>query len=123
MPSRIFLRTTRAMAHSCCGVILCAALMILPSAAQAAPLTLMWDPSTASNIAGYRVMYGTTPGSHPTVVDVGNQTSFPLTNLTPAVRYYFVVVAYNASGATSAPSQEVSWQSIGITTLTSNQPS
>ncbi|HQZ37484.1 MAG TPA: fibronectin type III domain-containing protein [Vicinamibacterales bacterium] len=59
-------------------------------------VTAMWDTNTDPYTAGYRVYYGTAPGSYQWNVDAGNQTSAPV-NLTPGSTYYFAVRAYNAS--------------------------
>ena len=75
--------------------------------ASAASVTLAWNANSESNLAGYRVQYGTAPGVHPTSVDVGKQTSHTVSGLAPGT-YYFVVVAYNTSGMQSPVSNEVS---------------
>jgi Concanavalin A-like lectin/glucanases superfamily/Fibronectin type III domain len=72
-----------------------------------ASVTLSWNPNSESNLAGYRIYYGTSPGIHPTSVDAGNQTTFTVSGLGPGT-YYFVVLAYNTSGLQSPFSNEVS---------------
>lgn len=59
-------------------------------------VTAIWDTNTDPYTAGYRVYYGTAPGSYQWNVDAGNQASAPI-NLTPGSTYYFAVRAYNAS--------------------------
>src|SRR5690348_15385511 len=81
--------------------------------AQTAPgVTLSWDPS-GSNVAGYRLYYGSPSGNYSQIVDVGNVTSFTL-NLRHGRTYYFVVSAYDDTGAESGPSNEVAF-SLGST--------
>src|SRR5262245_12331797 len=75
------------------------------SALEAATVTAMWNPNSESDLAGYRLSYGTQSGAYTTTVDVGNVTSWPL-SLAAGQRYYFVVSAYNASGGTSPYSSE-----------------
>jgi Domain of unknown function (DUF4082)/Fibronectin type III domain len=75
--------------------------------AFAASVTLAWNPNSESNLAGYKVQYGTAPGVHPTTIDVGNQTTYVVGELGPGT-YYFVVLAYNTSGLQSPVSNEVS---------------
>ena len=75
--------------------------------AEAAAVTLAWDPNPDS-ITGYRLSYGTRTGVYTTVVDVGKQTSWAVSDLQAGNTYYFVVQAYSAAGV-SAPSNEVSY--------------
>jgi hypothetical protein len=54
------------------------------------------------------IHYGTASGTYSEGVDVGNTTSYPVTNLTDGQTYYFAVSAYNAVGYQSVYSNEVS---------------
>ena len=81
---------------ACCGV------------ASAQSATLAWNANTESDLAGYRVEYGTVSGSPSTSVDVGNVTQRQFTGLQAGVTYYFRVRAYTTSNVESAPSAEVS---------------
>ena len=81
----------------------------LPSQAQTtASVTLAWNPSLSSGIAGYRLHYGTSSGTHPNILNVGNTTTATVSSLTVGHRYYFVATAYNTAGLESPPSNEVS---------------
>jgi hypothetical protein len=80
----------------------------LASSAVAGSVSLAWDANTETNLGGYIVVYGTSPGSYSASIDVGNRTSFAVPNLQDGQRYYFAVRAYNTSGQTSVPSNEVS---------------
>ncbi len=64
------------------------------------------DGSTLTDLAGYRVHYGTTSGSYPDHVDVGNVTTYSIVSL-PAGTYYFVVTASNTAGVESVNSNQV----------------
>lgn len=79
---------------------------LLTSSIQA--VILDWDANSESDIAGYRVRYGTSSGNHSSVVDVGNSITATLSNLTVGTTYYFVVTAYNTAALESLPSNEVS---------------
>ena len=61
--------------------------------------TLTWDAVTAAS--GYRVYYGTAPGTYLQArgagVNVGNVVTFTVTGLSASTRYYFAVTAYDAS--------------------------
>jgi len=63
--------------------------------------TLYWDPAIATGISGYRVYYGSAPGTYEQIpgqgVDVGNATSYTVTGLGSGTRYYFTVTSYDGS--------------------------
>ncbi len=91
----------RGFAIACCFAL-------TTSLAWAGSVTLAWDPNAEPNVAGYKISYGTQPGSRPMTVDVGNRTDWEVNGLVDGQRYYFAVSAYNTSGLESPPSQEVS---------------
>jgi hypothetical protein len=82
--------------------------------AFAASVTLAWNQNPEADLAGYKIQYGVTPGSHPTTIDVGTQTNYVVGGLGPGT-YYFVVMAYNTSGLESPSSTEVSATITGST--------
>jgi hypothetical protein len=76
--------------------------------------TLAWDaPATntdgtaLTDLAGYKIYYGTVSGKYSHVIDVGNLTTYRVENLTVGTTYFFVVTDYNTSGAESGLSNEV----------------
>lgn len=73
------------------------------------PPTLNVDGSPLTNLAGYRVYWGTSPGSYPSSVTLNNPgiTTYVVNNLISGT-YYFVVTAFNAIGAESQLSNAVS---------------
>ena len=68
--------------------------MTTASAAKAATLTVMWDQSPESNVAGYLVYVGTQSGVYGTTYDVGNVTSFayPYATIIPVTSMTFVML-------------------------------
>jgi len=77
-------------------------------------LTLKWEaPITNSNgtsltdLAGYRIYFGTSPGNYSLAIDIGNVTTYTIENLSPGI-YYFAIAAYDTSGNESTFSNEVS---------------
>lgn len=85
-------------------------LTILPAPSTSA--TLSWTPpakntddTALTNLAGYRIVYGTEPSALTRMVDIPNPvtTSYIVDQLTPAT-WYFAVRAYNAAGAESVNS-------------------
>ncbi|MEI8342461.1 MAG: Ig-like domain-containing protein [Verrucomicrobiota bacterium] len=103
------------------GVILLLA-GLLPAAHGAQSLTLAWNPSSDSSVTGYRLHYGTTSGTYTTTLDLGKTSTVTLSNLTPGIPYYFVVTAYNASGAESTPTNEISATTNGSPTVVMSTP-
>jgi hypothetical protein len=78
--------------------------------------TLSWQPPTTrtdgsplTNLAGFRIRYGTAPGSYLNTIEIANAglTTAVVENLPPAT-YYFVASAYDATGAESSNSSPVS---------------
>src|SRR3972149_5909585 len=75
----------------------------MTNTANAGEAILTWDPPTTNtdgtpltDLAGYKIHYGTTSGNYTTVIDVGNVTT------------YFATTAYDSSGNESGYSNEVS---------------
>lgn len=84
-----------------------------PSApAGSASALLQWNAVAASDLAGYRVYFGTAPGIYAQArgqgVDAGRSTSLAVGELQSGVTYYFAVTSYNSAGNESAYSSEVS---------------
>ena len=71
-------------------------------------VSLAWDPSPDSAVAGYTVHYGDASGAYPSGLDVGKGTSAEIPGLQDGTVYYFAVTAYDSSGVESSYSNEVS---------------
>src|SRR5688572_10577863 len=98
MPTTTLLsRSWRAM---CLLVLLCAA------RAEAASLTLAWDPSPTPDVVGYTILYGTQPGVYTGQINVALKTEHTISSL-PDGFYYFTVQAYTADGLASNLSNEI----------------
>lgn len=87
-------------------LVLCLLGIINPKCSFAADVTLAWDANTETNLTGYKVYYGTTPGTYSNSVPVGLQSSYTVSGLQPGT-WYFAVTALNAAGE-SAYSNQVS---------------
>ncbi len=85
-------------------------------------VTLAWDANTENDLAGYKVYYGNSSGIYSSNVDVGNQTSYTITNLVNGNTYFIAATAYDINGNESSYSNEVSY-SVPDTTLPSTPAS
>jgi hypothetical protein len=87
------------------GIIIPA--LIVPRTTMAADVTLAWDANSETDLAGYKIYYGSVSQSYTNVVDVGNVITYTVQNLLP-FKYYFAATAYNLSNLESGYSNEVS---------------
>src|SRR6266850_4705517 len=80
-------------------------------------VSLAWDANTEPDLAGYRIHYGTSPGSYtlPTITVVGQNNARTITNLQANTTYYFAVTAYDLAGNESPLSNEVAAQPTSTT--------
>ena len=76
--------------------------------------TLSWiSPTINSNgtyltdLAGYKIYYGTESGNYLNNVDVGNITNYQINNLTAGLTHFFTVTAYDIAGNESGYSKEI----------------
>jgi hypothetical protein len=86
-------------------------LALLPTILCAAVVRISWNPNTESDLEGYRVFSGTSPGSYSHVINVGRTTTIDVSGLEAGPTYYFAVTAYDVSGNESPYSAE---QSVSI---------
>ena len=74
--------------------------------------SLTWDSVTAPTLSGYRVYFGTAPGTYLQSlgqgISVGNVTAYTIAGLASGSQYYFAVTAFDTLGAESPYSNEVS---------------
>lgn len=77
--------------------------------AQAASVTLAWDPNPEPDLAGYIIYFRTNGASYAPArsVTVTNGTTGTVSNLLYGVQYWFVATAFNTSGLESDYSNEV----------------
>ncbi len=87
-----------------------------PPTATAGTVTLNWTPPTENvngtaltNLAGYKIHYGTASGAYTQSVTVSNPglATYVVSSLPPG-KYYFSLTAYNSDGTESPLSSEVS---------------
>ena len=90
------------------GVIVIGIISLFPSFCPAASLLVTWIANTDSDLAGYKVYYGTQPGTYGTIADVQKATSYQISNVQNGSTYYVVVTSYDNSGNESSHSTEIS---------------
>ena len=89
--------------------------VFLSSGALAAEkVTLIWQASPGSDIAGYNLYYGLASGQYGTKITVTNGTSATISGLAEGVTYFFVVTAFNTAGLESPPSNELAYLVPGV---------
>jgi len=96
------------------GFIFFLIILMSENSVFAGSLTLSWnapiqntDGTALSDLAGYKLYYGTATGNYTNTINVGNVTTYQVNNLTDGLTYYFAVTAYNTSGNESVYSNEV----------------
>jgi Fibronectin type III domain len=90
-------------------ILLVLCFFLSPTNSFAGQATLAWDPPDIStDVTGYMINYGTASGTYSQVIDVGNTTSYTVSNLIDGQTYYFAVTSYDALGNQSVCSNEVS---------------
>jgi len=80
----------------------------LVQTALAAQVALQWDPNGESDLAGYKVYFGTTSRAQTDSIDVGNATTYTVMGLLEGTTYFFTATAYNKNFLESGYSNEVS---------------
>lgn len=93
------------------SVLLCGGFSALAplSSAAAGTATLVWDPSSGTNvIANYNIYYGVATATYTNVVATGTNTTVTISNLVEGAIYYFAATAVDTFGLESAYSTEAS---------------
>ena len=85
-------------------------LVLLPVSSIASPsLTLGWNPSPGTNVAGYHLYYGGASGNYTNTIDAGTNTMATVPGLTIGATYYFAATAYDGDGLESEFSNEINY--------------
>ena len=101
----------------CSGKVYTDLLAAIAPNALASRVSLTWDPvtlnsdgSVITNLAGYRIHYGTESGSYEQTQDVVGTNVVTISDLSDAQRYFFAVTGYTTGQVEGDISQELSWQ-------------
>jgi hypothetical protein len=96
----------------------------------ASSVTLIWNPSPSTNVAGYKICCGLTSGNYSSTNYVTGSTNATMTGLIQGVTYYFTATTVDTLGnespfsnetSYSIPTNSASTNSI-VTVNTMNQP-
>ena len=82
---------------------------LITSVQAAGSVTLAWNRSSDTNVAGYNIYYGGASGAYTNEISVGNATNATISGLVQGTAYYFAATTYAASGMESPFSSEVSY--------------
>lgn len=83
----------------------------VPKANPAPSVTLAWDASPSTNIAGYNLYQGPASRTYTNVLNVGKVLSFTVTNYQRGWTIYFAATAYGTNGLESDFSNELVFSS------------
>ncbi len=91
--------------------LLSTSLLVLASFSSLAArsVTLAWDPSAGTSVAGYNLYCGGASGAYTNIVDAGNATNATIAGLTEGATYFFAATAYDSSALESDFSNEISY--------------
>src|ERR1035438_560101 len=95
------LRLTRSL-----GVVLVFAALTASAQGQTS-VTLAWNRSAGTNIAGYKIYYGMASRTYTNANNIGNATNATISSLIGGKVYYFAATAVSSSGLESDYSNEV----------------
>jgi hypothetical protein len=68
--------------------------LVLANPATAGTITVLWDPNSEPDVAGYIVYMGTQPGTYTQQIDVGPTTGWSYTSAIAGQQYCFAISAY-----------------------------
>ena len=96
------------------GFLLCLIILFSVTDLFGGTVQLSWYPpvtnadgSPINDLGGYRIYYGTTSRDYSNYIDVGNVTTYQISNLTDGRTYYFAATSYDTSKNESIYSNEI----------------
>jgi hypothetical protein len=78
------------------------------SLAYPAQVTLAWDAAADPGVTGYKLHIGPASGNYTQSIDVGNVTTYIVSDLSGGSTYYFATTSLDATGNESGYSNEIS---------------
>ncbi len=77
------------------ALLFCTSCLFCSMSSYAEDINISWDANTETNIAGYKIHYGSVEGIYTDVVDVGNVLTYTLP--LNVGKYFITVTAYDTS--------------------------
>src|SRR5215203_4729953 len=99
------MRTTRSIRF----LLLTLLFLASSRAAQAATITLAWDPDTTGTVTGYVLYWGVQSGQYSQSMTLGKVTSATVTPATNESMIYFAVRSFNSAGMSALSQEVVAW--------------
>jgi fibronectin type 3 domain-containing protein len=90
-----------------CGLFLSSVLAVSLHAGQS--IKLSWTPAVSTNVAGYKIYYGTQSLSYSNSIAAGNVTNLTVAGFCPGKTYYFSATTYDSAGNESSFASETSY--------------
>ncbi len=90
-------------------MILSSVMLLAVSLHAGQSIQLSWTPAVSTNVAGYKVYYGTQSQSYSNPVTAGNTTNITISGFCPGKTYYFSATTYNSAGNESSFASEMSY--------------
>jgi len=72
-------------------------------------VTLVWNASSCTNVAGYKLYYGVASQTYTSLVSVANVTNATVGGLVEGTTYYFAATTLDSQGIESPPSTEINY--------------
>ena len=93
--------------YFCLAFLIALIFLSVVFSASAAEVTIAWDVNLESDIAGYKLYYGTSSRNYTVSLDAGNTTNYTITSLEEGTTYHFAATAYDTALNESAYSTEL----------------
>jgi PKD repeat protein len=91
------------------SILVCLSIFFFSPRGYTAQVTLVWDPVSHPDLAGYKIYQGNSSLNYDFSTDLGNWTSCTIGDLLEGETYYFAATAYDIYGEESDYSNEVSY--------------
>jgi hypothetical protein len=101
-----------------CGLFLSSVLAVSLHAGQS--IQLSWTPAVSTNVAGYKIYYGTQSLSYSNSVAAGNTTNISISGFCSGKTYYFSATTYDSAGNESSFASETSYTVTSIPSTLGN---